>query len=435
MNKKRKDRQSINLFLGLVLIATTIFSCSTEGERGSALRPYDPSLPVKLETFYPDSGGIATKMIIKGENFGTDIDKVKVFYNKKEAAVVRANGDMLYVITPRQPGDTCNISVVVDKDSVSFTEKFRYTTQITVTTITGKPGGDNSITDGTLAEASFNRPRYLAVDAERNIFVSDFSGNAVLQINEEANLVTTLMKDIANPNAPSIDAEGKKVFVPLDNGAHGFIEFDPETQWTGKKMKPRKVEGTPDFTLDYQHSLAPNLKDKLIYTRAYNGTLISFDSRTKAAQVVATNLMTGSDSFLTFDPENPNLLYLSYSAKHCIYTYDLDTKEHKLFAGEQNVSGWADGERADAQFKTPRQITFDKDGILFVADAENHCIRTISREGIVTTVIGIGGVKGYVDGTPDDALFDSPSGVAVDDEGTIYIGDANNSCIRKLAIQ
>ena len=434
MNKKKKDLQSINLFFGLILVAITIFSCNNE-ETGGNEKPYDASKPVTLETFYPDSGGIATKMIIKGENFGTDIKKVKVYYNKKQAAVVRANGDMLYVITPRQPGDTCNISVVIDKDSASFSNTFKYTTQITVTTIAGKPGGDGSGTDGTLAEATFNRPRFVAVDAERNIFVSEFVGNRVRQINEEANLVTTLIKDVSNPNAPSVDAEGKKVFVPLDNGADGFIEFDPETQWTGKKMKPRKVEGTPDFTLDWQHSLAPNLKDQLIYTRAYNGTLISFNARTKAAQVVDVNLMSSSDSFLAFDPFNPNILYLCYTAKHCIYTYDLDTKEHKLFAGEQNVAGWADGEREDAQFRTPRQITFDKDGILYVADSDNHCIRTISREGIVTTVIGIAGVKGYVDGTPDDALFNSPCGVAVDDEGTIYVGDAENSCIRKLAIQ
>ena len=39
------------------------------------------------------------------------------------------------------------------------------------------------------------------------------------------------------------------------------------------------------------------------------------------------------------------------------------------------------------------------------------------------------------DGTPDDALFDEPWGVAVDEEGTIYIADTKNKCIRKLAIQ
>ena len=46
-----------------------------------------------------------------------------------------------------------------------------------------------------------------------------------------------------------------------------------------------------------------------------------------------------------------------------------------------------------------------------------------------------GGRAGYVDGTPDDALFDEPWGVAVDEEGTIYIADTKNKCIRKLAIQ
>ena len=65
----------------------------------------------------------------------------------------------------------------------------------------------------------------------------------------------------------------------------------------------------------------------------------------------------------------------------------------------------------------------------------NHCIRSIDREGAVSTVIGVPGRAGYVDGTPDDALFNEPWGVAVDEEGTIYIADTNNKCIRKLAIQ
>ena len=40
-----------------------------------------------------------------------------------------------------------------------------------------------------------------------------------------------------------------------------------------------------------------------------------------------------------------------------------------------------------------------------------------------------------MDGSPEDALFQYPTGVAIDKEGTIYVGDARNNCVRKLAIE
>ena len=89
----------------------------------------------------------------------------------------------------------------------------------------------------------------------------------------------------------------------------------------------------------------------------------------------------------------------------------------------------------DAEFNTPRQITLDYDGNLFVADEGNHCIRMIDKEGIVTTPIGIPGKSGYVDGDPEVALFDHPKGVAVNKDGDVYIADYSNRCIRKLTLQ
>ena len=129
------------------------------------------------------------------------------------------------------------------------------------------------------------------------------------------------------------------------------------------------------------------------------------------------------------------MLYICYSAKHCIYSYNIKTKKHELYAGVQNETGWQDGEREDALFNDPKQICFDQDGVMYVADAGNHVIRKITRDGVVSTVIGIAGVKGYVDGSPEDALFQFPTGVAIDKEGTIYVGDARNNCVRKLAIE
>ena len=75
-----------------------------------------------------------------------------------------------------------------------------------------------------------------------------------------------------------------------------------------------------------------------------------------------------------------------------------------------------------ALFDTPRQIILTAENDLFLADSNNHVIRKITQDGVVSTVIGQAGMTGNQDGTPEVALFNEPFGVAVDTDGTIYIG-------------
>ena len=101
----------------------------------------------------------------------------------------------------------------------------------------------------------------------------------------------------------------------------------------------------------------------------------------------------------------------------------------------QGRPGHADGFVNDAQFNSPRQLVVDDEENLYVADSGNNCIRKITPEGVVSTVIGIPGKSGYKDGTPDVALFADPWGLAIDSEGIIYVGDKNNLCVRQLSIE
>ncbi len=78
-------------------------------------------------------------------------------------------------------------------------------------------------------------------------------------------------------------------------------------------------------------------------------------------------------------------------------------------------------------FKNPRQLYFDPDGYLYIADYDNHCIRRVTPENMVETVIGIPGESGYKDGTKDEALFNHPWGLGVSKEGTVYVADFDNN--------
>ena len=94
--------------------------------------------------------------------------------------------------------------------------------------------------------------------------------------------------------------------------------------------------------------------------------------------------------------------------------------------------GLADGRGRAARFDTPSALAIGKDGSLYVADTGNHAIRRISRDGDVTTIAG-DGVPGETDGTGAAARFNGPIGVAVDDEGRVFVADTYNDRIRAIS--
>ncbi|WP_342315578.1 gluconolaconase [Lysobacter sp. FW306-1B-D06B] len=94
--------------------------------------------------------------------------------------------------------------------------------------------------------------------------------------------------------------------------------------------------------------------------------------------------------------------------------------------------GFADGAGTAAMFNTPSGLALDRDGNLFVADTGNHAIRKITPAGVVSTVAG-DGVAGFRDGVGRQARFDGPIGVAVGGDGRLYVADTYNDRIRVIA--
>ncbi|WP_134683681.1 NHL repeat-containing protein [Brevibacillus migulae] len=89
-----------------------------------------------------------------------------------------------------------------------------------------------------------------------------------------------------------------------------------------------------------------------------------------------------------------------------------------------------DGPLHQSMFQQPQGLDVDREGNLYVADAENHSIRKITPQGVVT--IAGDGVQGYQDGREEKARFHSPADVAVAEDGTIYVADTLNHAIRKI---
>ena len=100
------------------------------------------------------------------------------------------------------------------------------------------------------------------------------------------------------------------------------------------------------------------------------------------------------------------------------------------FAG--GVEGDADGVGAAASFNTPSGLALDAEGNVYVADTGNNRIRKVTPEGQVTTLAG-DGTAGYADGPAAQARFDAPVGVAVGKDGALLVTDDGSGTIWRVA--
>ena len=96
--------------------------------------------------------------------------------------------------------------------------------------------------------------------------------------------------------------------------------------------------------------------------------------------------------------------------------------------------GYRDGPASIASFFLLSDVAYDKmTGRLILADMGNCCIRTLSADGIVRTLVGSGYEHcGYENGPVATAKVASVQGVAVDAAGNIYFCDVGNHRIRKI---
>ncbi len=106
-----------------------------------------------------------------------------------------------------------------------------------------------------------------------------------------------------------------------------------------------------------------------------------------------------------------------------------------IMAGRAGVSGAANGAAAEATFNTPSAVAVDNAGNIYVADTLNHAIRKISPEGAVTTLAGTAGESGSVDGNGANARFSGPQGLAMrPGESALYVADTNNHTVRQIVV-
>lgn len=110
-------------------------------------------------------------------------------------------------------------------------------------------------------------------------------------------------------------------------------------------------------------------------------------------------------------------------------------------AGNGAIGFSGDGAPAtNASFNYVAGLAFDAAGVLYIADRDNHRIRTIDGSGIINTVVGVappgvgGGYFGGDGGPASLAAISAPCGIVFDAAGNLYINDAGNLRVRKVDV-
>ena len=126
------------------------------------------------------------------------------------------------------------------------------------------------------------------------------------------------------------------------------------------------------------------------------------------------------------------ILYVADTANYRIRAITISSGATTTLAGD-GTAAFLDGTGAAAKFNGPRGVAVGPSGTtLYVADTANHRIRAITISTGATTTLAGAGTAFFEDGTGTAVKFNSPRGIVVASDGTIYVGDTGNNRIRRV---
>ncbi|MEA4983531.1 MAG: IPT/TIG domain-containing protein [Paludibacter sp.] len=441
---------------------------------------HDPSKPIAVTSFAPDSGRVATQMLIRGENFGGNKDSIAVFINNKKAAVIGVNpeGTLIYCIVPslrgddfREEGDiiSAQVKVVVGNTTNATSDKqLVYTFTKNVSTFLGftDQDGNTAIVDGAFERAQFQSPFWMSFDTDvdgpkdahgklkKNIYLIE-ENNGVRFIDMYRKEVSTIFRTgngVGRPrtiaftlNDPA-NAAYKKDTMIVANDAGGWgdigtivIPRDSVTRRFGKPgvsvpwsvvMHHKQCNGGAIHPISGDYWFNSYEKSQVYKVFKRNELIWRYGGPT--ADKLNEDGKEGTNFFFLVQDNNwefniqiapsGNFAYIVSKNQHYIarMEYNFEKKAFERpqpFVGSQKRAGFKDGVGVgNTLFNQPQQGAFDKDDNFYVCDGENNCIRKVTPQGQVSTYAGRPENPGYSDGALRDAQFDGPFGIIYDDE-------------------
>ncbi len=296
-------------------------------------------------------------------------------------------------------------------------------------------------TSGTATTVQLNSPWSVAVDAAGNIYIADYGNNLVREVTNGA--LGTLFQ-LSEPIGITSDAAGD-LYIASFNGQ--FVGYSPVTG-TGAIFAGNQIAGysgdgglAVGAELDGPAAIALDPFGNVYITDYYNNVV------RKVAGGIITTVAGALQGFIGDNGTAANALLLApdYTATGPSgETYVVDSGHNVVrkvvngvittVAGTEAPGYTGDnGPATSATLHAPWGLAVDSSGNLYIADAGNNVIRKVSG-GVITTIAGTG-LAAYTgdNGAATSATFISPSGIALNPLGNLYIADFGNNAVRLLA--
>ena len=344
----------------------------------------------------------------------------------------------------------------------------------TFTTLAGLAGQSGS-GDGTNSAARFNFPAGITVDPSGNLYTADILNHTVRKITPVGtNWVVNTIAGLAevpgsadgtnsaarfdHPNGVTIDAAGN-LFV-VDHYNHTIRKIALlGTNWVvstvaGLDGQRNHNDGTNSAARFYSPTGIAvddagnlNVADTLNFTiRKIAPVGVDWVVTTPVGVALDYGFVDGTNTAARFDYPyditwSAGKFYVSDWGNHAIRQITVSGTDWIVttIAGFSGQFGSVDGTGKKAKFNFPIGIVADKEGVVYVADQDNHTIRRITppkppppnASWMVSTIGGVALQPGSSDGTGSGALFNKPWGITVDRAGNLYVTDYGNHIIRK----
>ena len=333
----------------------------------------------------------------------------------------------------------------------------------TITTVAGTGEGSFGGDGGPAVRSQLREPRGVAVDGAGNLYIADSQNNRIRKVDSTGTITTVagtgafgfsgdggpaVRSQLYFPSGVTVDGAGNLYIA--DSGNHRIRKVDSRgtiTTVAGTGFGFSSGDGGPavEARLSYPEGVALDGAGNLYIAASGNHRIRKVDSR----GTITTIAGTGESGFsgdggpavrsqLYFPTgvalDGAGNLYIGDLYNHRIRKVDSrGTITTIAGTGESGFSGDG-GPAIAAQFNSPTGVALDGAGNLYIGDLYNHRIRKVDSRGTITTIAGKGVPPGFSgDGGPaTEAHLYAPWGVAADGAGNLYIADTSNHRIRKV---
>lgn len=468
----------LRLFLWMLplMLAFSVGSCKDEETVSQA---YDPSKPVEVTSFTPTSGTMNTQLVIIGSNFGTDPELLTVTVGGKEAVVISCDNNNIYCLVPSQSYEG-TIKVKVGEQEVTAVDKFEYAREMVVSTVYGSVAEDGryDVVDGSFDDSFANNyglsePTYLSFDPKNPhiLYLAQDNGNPMRFFDLKNRTLTTgvTTSDIGKNRMRSIawTLDADTMIIAIDDGDGNSQDQNVTSSVFVTRAGNFKNPQILSCGKQCNGAAVHPINGEIYYNSYTKGDLYRFDYRLWGTGVDACmahreylcSIQDNNWEFnITMHPSG-DYAYIIVVNQHYIMrmNYNHETKRFGtpyLVCGAVGSASWADGVGPTARLAKPTQGVFVKnedyvaagaDDVydFYFTDRDNHCIRILTPQGVVSTFAGRGSESldgnkyGFIDGPlRSTARFDQPCGLAYDEvNNAFYVGDVANHRLRKIALE